>query len=326
MRHAALFLAGLLVLAVSPPLVQAESWPARPIRWVVPTASGGPLDTMGRRLAQDVSKRLGQPIVIENRPGGGGSIGAAVVASSPPDGYTFLFSQADSLINSVSLIRNLPYDPRRDFALVTQATETGAVLMANPDVQGSTLDEVLKAGRAPGSQSLTYGSWGPGSYTHIAGVTLARRSGTPLVHVPYKGGAPAIQDMIARQISFAFGPPAFAAQLAQKGQAKLLAVTGRKRSSLVPEVPTFAELGYSDPLFRIGIWFGLSAPAGTPQPVIERMQAEVAAALSEPELAQFIAQSGAEPLGSTAAQFKEAFEKEYSLVNQAIRDAGVSPE
>ncbi|MCK9511153.1 MAG: tripartite tricarboxylate transporter substrate binding protein [Pigmentiphaga sp.] len=303
-------------------LAQAETWPDRPIRWVVPTAAGGPLDGIGRQVAQETSKRLGQPIIIENRPGAGGSIGAAVVAKAEPDGYTFLFSQADSLINAVALIKDLPYDPRRDFSLVTQASQTGAVLMANPDVKGTTLAEVLNAeGNSP---ALSYGSWGPGSYTHILGETLSRRSGAPLIHVPYKGGAPAIQDFLGKQIQLAFAPANLARQFAEKGQAKLLAISGTRRSELLPELPTFAEQGFAEPIFQVGIWFGLSAPSGTPDAVIERMYESVAAAMREPAIQKFIADGGGEVMASTPQAFRAAFEQEFELVNQTIQQAGVA--
>lgn len=303
----------------------AQQWPDRPIHWIVPTAAGGPLDAIARQVAQEVGKKLGQPVVVENRPGGGGSIGAGVVAKAAPDGYTFLFSQADSLINVVSLIKDLPYDSMRDFALVTQVSQTGAVLMANPDLGGASLNDVLAAARAK-SAPLSYGSWGPGSYTHILGETLASRSGAPLLHVPYKGGAPAIQDFLGRQIALAFAPANLAIQFAQKGQAKLLAISGPRRSPLLPDLPTFAEQGFADPIFQISIWFGLSAPRGTPGAVIGRMHETVAAAMQEPAVAKFVAEGGGEVLASSPQAFRAAFEQEYRLVNLAIKQAGVVAE
>ncbi len=315
----ALFLTGSCAIAQSP------NWPTRPIRWIVPNPAGGPLDAAAWRLAEDVGKRLGQPIVIDNRPGATSSIGATVVAKSPADGYTFLLSQSEPLINAPATIKNLPYDPRKDFALITKAVEYNGVLMGNPEVRGEGIRDALQRAKEM-KTPLSYGSWGPGSYTHLIGETLSKAGDIQLMHVPYKGGAPAVQDMLAKQISFAFAAPNFAVSAREKGLGKVFAVTGSARAPLLPDVPTFAEQGYADPIFNIAIWVGLSAPVKTPAPILKRMESEIRVVLQEPSLIKYFHDSGAIVTATTAEDFQKEFEEEYTLTTNALKRAGVTPE
>jgi len=306
------------------PLALAQTWPAKPVRVIVPYPAGGPVDAIGRRLAESLQKQTGQPFLIDNRSGASGSIGADAVAKAAPDGYTLLLTIPDALVNVVSIIRNLPYDPRKDFAFVTQVASSGVALMANPDLQAGSLADLERAARAqPG---LAYGSWGPGSYPHVIGQAMVQKSGIAFVHVPYRGVAPAVQDLLARQIGFTFGPSNLAVQYAQKGQANVLAVAGSKRSRLLPDVPTFAEQGYDTPAFLLTAWVGLLAPAGTPAAITDALHRQVGKALEDADFRAYLASLGFEPVGSTPAQFRQDFEREFPLVNALIKSTGLTPE
>lgn len=310
-------------LAVAPAAL-AQAYPTKPVRLVVPYPAGGPVDAIGRRLAEQLQQQTGQPFIVDNRGGASGSLGADAVAKAAPDGYTLLLTIPDALINVVSTIRNLPYDPRRDFAFVTQVAQSGAALMASPDLQVRTLADLERVARArPG---LAYGSWGPGSYPHVLGQAIVQKTGLAFVHVPYRGVTPAVQDLMAKQIAFTFGPANMAAQFAQKGQVSVLAVAGPKRSPLLPDVPTFAEQGYAGPAFALTAWVGLLAPAATPAPILEALHRQVTQALGNAGLAAFIGSVGFEPLASTPAQFRQAFDREFPLVNELIASTGLKPE
>lgn len=314
----------LLFALGAPAAAQAQPYPAKPVRIVIPYPAGGPVDAIGRRLAEALQRQTGQPFVIDNRSGASGSIGADAVAKAAPDGYTLLLTIPDALINVASIIRNLPYDPRKDFAFVTQVASSGAALMADPDLQAGSLAELERAARAkPG---LAFGSWGPGSYPHVLGQAMVRKSGIAYVHVPYRGVAPAVQDLLGHQIGFTFGPSNLAQQYAQKGQARVLAVAGPRRSALLPQVPTFAEQGYTDAAFQLTAWVGLLAPAATPKAVTEELQRQVGTTLKDPEFVRFLAATGFEPIGSSAQQFQQDFEREFPLVNALIKSTGLTPE
>lgn len=324
------FVAGLLAAGAGTGLfggseANAQSgYPERPVRIVVPYPVGGPIDAVGRRLAEALQRRTGQPFIVDNRAGGSGSIGTDAVAKAAPDGYTLLFTIPDPVINVVSTIRQLPYDPRKDFAFVTQVATSGVVLMADPKLASSRLADLEKSGRE--QAGLTFGSWGPGSYPHVLGESIVRKSGIAFVHVPYRGAAPSLQDLLARQIGFAFGPASLALQYQQKGQVALLAISGPRRSTLLPDVPTFAEQGYDAPIFRTSTWAGLLAPAGTNPAIVDRLQQMAAEAIRAPAFTAFLTSIGFEPLASTSADFRRDFDREFPLINEIIRGTGLKPE
>ena len=321
------FLAALLLTLcgwAAPGLAQT-GYPAQPVRLVVPYPAGGPVDAIARRYAEQLSRQMGQPFVIDNKAGASGSIGANSVATAKPDGHTLLLTIPDALINVTALLKQLPYDPQKDFVFITQIAASGAVLMANAGVPAANLGELLQLAKAkPGS--MAYGSWGPGSYPHVLGHALTQQANVELIHTAYRGALPAIQDMVARQIAFTFGPANVAAQFARSGQAKPLAIAGSRRSPLLPETPTFAELGFGDAAFRLNVWVGLLAPAGTPAAIVQKLQAESQAALKTPELAAFIAAQGFEVLGSTPEAFAADYRREFPLVTGILKSTGIQPE
>lgn len=312
--------------ALASPALQAQpAWPTKPIRWIVPYPAGGPLDGIGRKLADAVAAQTGQPVVIENRTGAYGSLGAAEVARSRPDGYTFLLSSSDTFINAMALLKQPPYDARKDFAYLTQVADAGPVLMLAGDAGESTLSEVVAAARAKGS-NMSYGSWGAGSYTHLLMEALAQRTGADFLHVPYRGAMPAIQDLLGRRLRMTFAPANVAAQFAEKGAVKLVAVSGEQRSPLLPAVPTFREAGYDAPIFRMRVWLGLAAPAGLAPEIREAMVRQIHLALARPEVAKFITDAGFAPIGNTSTAFRQSFDAEYPIVTKMIKDAGVVPQ
>lgn len=316
----------LITGALASPLLQAQpAWPAKPIRWIVPYPAGGPLDAISRKVGDAVAAQIRQPIVIENRTGAYGTLGAAEVARSKPDGYTFLLSSSDTFINAMVLLKTPPYDARKDFDYLTQVADSGAVLMLAGDAGETTLPQLVAAARAaPGT--LSYGSWGAGSYTHLLMDELGRRAGVEWLHVPYRGAMPAIQDLLGRQLRMAFAPANVAAQFAEKGSVRLVAISGDQRSALLPAVPTFREAGYDGTIFRTRVWLGLAAPAGLPPALGEQMVRQVQVALAKPEVAKFIADAGFTPIGNTAAEFRKSFDAEYPVITKMIKDAGVTPQ
>lgn len=300
-------------------------YPQKPIRLVIPYPAGGPVDVIGRQIAKAMSEDLGQPIVIDNRAGAGGTLGAAEVAKSPPDGYTLLFAQSDAFINVTVLYKNLAYAPLKDFTLISQVVSGSAVMMVRPEVTGKTLNEIIASAKAENRQ-LSYGSWGPGTYSHLVAETLARRSGANMLHVPYRGGAPSIQDFLGGHIQIAFAGLLPGKDFQKDGKARLVAVTGTKRSPILPDVPTFAELGMDDAMFKLPIWLGLAAPARTPDAIVARLHQSVKTALQSPEIVKFLVEFGQDATGTTPEEFRAAVERELPLVTDLIRAAGVEPQ
>jgi len=313
------------LLAWASPAQAQAGWPDKPIRWIIPYPAGGPLDAIGRKVADAVAAQIGQPIVIDNKTGAYGTLGAAEVVRSRADGYTFLLSSGDTFINAMALLKSPPYDARKDFTYLTQLAESGAVLMLRGDAAETTLAELVAHAKAHPGQ-VSFGSWGPGSYTHLLMEGLARRTGADFLHVPYRGAMPAIQDLLGKQLVLTFGPANVAVNFARQGNVKLLAVSGDRRSPLLPSVPTFEEAGYTDPVFRTRVWFGLAAPAGLPPAIADAMVKEVKLALAKPEVARFIADAGFSAVGNTPAEFRKSFDAEYPLTIRMIRDAGVVPQ
>jgi tripartite-type tricarboxylate transporter receptor subunit TctC len=305
---------------------QQAPFPSKPIRLVIPFPAGGPTDALGRRIAQTLSESIGQPVVVDNKPGASGTIGSAEVARAPADGYTLLFSNSDVFINVTGVVRKMPYDPLRDFAPVSLVARYGVAMMVRPGMRsGAGLPDVLKT-IADNPGKVTYGSWGPATYPHLIGEALGRRAGAPLVHVPYRGAAPALQDLLGGNIDLAFLGTAVAAGFAQKGQVKLVAVTGERRDPLAPDVPTFTEQGMADPLVRMSPWIGIAAPARTPDAIVRKLQQVLVGALGTPEVRRTLGELSMEPVGSTPEEFAAQLRKDFPLMTDLIRAAGVVPE
>lgn len=306
-------------------LAQGTDYPTKPIRVILPYPPGGPADAVGRKMAQSMTETLGQPVVFDNRPGGSGTIGGMEVAKAAPDGYTLLFAISDVFINVNGVLKRVPYDSLRDFEPITEFVSYNVAMMVRGENPARNVGDLLRAVKgSPGK--ISYGSWGPASYPHLIGETLARQAGAPMIHTPYKGAAPAVQDLLAGVIDVAFLSPGVAAGYAQKGQVRLLAVTGDRRSEAAPDVPTFVEQGVNDPIVRSLPWIGLVAPARTPSPVVQRLHDAAVASLQRPDMQKLLRDLGMEAVGSTPADFRAQLKSDYPMVTEAIRRAGVVPE
>jgi tripartite-type tricarboxylate transporter receptor subunit TctC len=314
------FLRALAALALAASsLAFAEDYPSRPIRFIVPYPAGGPLDTVARLLGQKISASLKQPIVVEDKPGAGGNIGADLVAKAPPDGYTILMGAVATHAINPTLYAHIPYDPVRDFAPITQVASTPNVLVVNPTLPVASVRELIGYAKAHPGQ-LNFGSGSTGSAGHLAGELFDAMAGVKMVHVPYKGAAPAMQDLIAGRIQLMFDNFASAAGQIRAGRVRALAVTTAKRSELAPELPTIAESGLAG--FDINTWFGIFAPAGTPGAVIDRLHGEFVRALSTNDVREAMVKLGAEPVGNTPAQFAAYISSEAAKYAKVIQASG----
>ena len=312
-----------LVLAL-PCAAAAPSWvgaqssgTSRPVRIVVPYPAGGPVDAAARQLARGMAEQLSQPVIVENKPGAGSTLGAAEVAKATPDGRTLLFSLPDSFTYVPQLFKQLPYDPARDLAPLTQVALTQPVMVLRADAALASLRDLGKN---------SFGTWGQGTYPHLIAAALARVTGADLNIVAYKGGAPAVQDFMGGHIQMTIAGIPQAMDMRNKGLARIVAVAGTVRSKLVPEVPTFAEQGFSDPTFTLPLWVGLATTAGTPPAVVQRLGDAARASLRTAEMQRFLETFGWSPLGNSADDFRAALEREAPIVASAMRAAGVQPE
>ena len=308
-----------LSLSLAPAVTGAQGYPSKPIRVVVPFPAGGPLDVTARAIGQKLAEAWGQPIVIDNRPGAGGNIGADLVAKSAPDGYTILEGALSTHAVNVSLYAKMPYDPVKDFAPITLVATTPNVLVVNPSLPAHSVSELVAYAKAhPGA--LSFGSGSNGSAGHLAGELFKMEAGVDMVHVPYKGAAPALQGLLAGDTQLMFDNLASSTPQIRAGKLRALAVTTARRTALMPELPTLAESGL--PGFDITTWWGFLAPAGTPKEVIAKWNAEVVRILSTPEMKAFFAQQGAEPAPTTPEQFADLIRSEIPKYAKIVKASG----
>ena len=297
----------------------AQAYPTKPIRFVVPYPPGGPLDTVARLLGAKVGEAMGQPVVVDNKPGAGGNIGADIVAKSPPDGHTILMGAVATHAINPTLYKSIPYDAVKDFVPVTQVASTPNVLVVNPSVPANNVREFIAYARAnPGK--LNFGSGSTGSAGHLAGELFKSMAGVEMAHIPYKGAAPAMQDLVAGQIQLMFDNLASSLGQVRAGKVKALAVTTAKKAALAPELPTIAESGL--PGFDISTWFGIFAPAGTPKAAIDRLHAEFTKALAAPDVREKMPNLGAEPVGSSPEAFAAYIRSEADKYAKVIKASG----
>src|SRR2546421_6278060 len=298
----------------------AQDYPAKPLRFIVPFPPGGGNDTVARAIAQQMSPALGQPVVVDNRPGAGGSVGAEAAAKAPPDGYTLFLAGVGSHAVNPNLHARLPYDAVKDFAPITLVASAPSVLVVNPAVPARSIAEFTAYARAnPGK--LNYASNGNGSAAQLAAAMYESMANVRMVHVPYKGIAPALTDLLSGEVQLMFGTVVALVPHIQAGKLRALAVTSRKRSALLPNVPTLAESGL--PEYEAGSWYGILAPAGTPREIVGRLHAAIVKALKQPEVAKRLATEGAEVIGSTPAQFGAHIKAELARVGNVVRAAGI---
>ena len=298
-------------------------YPAKPVHLIVPFPPGGGNDTVARAIAQQISPELGQPVVIDNRPGAGGSVGAELAAKAAPDGYTLFLAGVGSHVVNPNLHKKLAYDPLKDFAPIILIASAPSVLVVNPKVPAQNIAEFTAYARAnPGK--LNYASNGNGSAAQLAAAMYEHMAGVKMVHVPYKGIAPAMTDLMGGEVQLMFGTVVALVPHIQSGKLRALAVTGKKRSALIPEVPTLRESGL--PEYEAGSWYGIEAPAGTPRPIVDRLNAVMVKALKQPEVARRLALDGAEVIGSTPEEFGAHIKSELERVGKVVRAAGIQIE
>jgi tripartite-type tricarboxylate transporter receptor subunit TctC len=311
----------LLVLgAVMPMFAHAQPYPVRPIRLVVPFPPGGTIDMIGRMVAQGVGERIGQTMVVDNRGGAGGIIGVELVVKSAPDGYTLCLCGAGSLISSTLMASKPPYDARRDVEPVSLvASAPYLLLVRNAPGLNSVQDLLAQAKQNPGK--LNYGSAGSGSTAHLAAALFASMANINVVHVPYKGSAPAATDLFGGQIQFLMEAIAAGTQYVKTGRLRALGVSTSKRSALLPELPTIAEQGV--PGYEITTWHAVAAPRGTPAAIVERLSREIAAVVQAPDTRERLAVAGVEPHGTTPAQLREFICKEFPRWDKLLTQLGL---
>jgi tripartite-type tricarboxylate transporter receptor subunit TctC len=316
------FLALALLLAASF-ASSAQDWPNRAIRIIVPFAPGGATDIPARLVAPKLSESLGQPVVVENRTGAGGIVGIQAAAQSQPDGYTMLIATNGELVMNPSIYPKLPYDPFKDFVAVSIMVESPMLLVVPANSPYNSLGDIIAAAKAkPGA--ITYSTAGIGSTSHVLTEMFATQAGIQLLHVPYKGGAPASQAVATGEVAMALLNLGSAVNFVKGGKAKAIAVTSEKRHPGFPDWPTAIEGGA--PGFADAIWIGMAAPAGVPREVVNRMSAEVAKALRAPDVRERLAQLGSDPVGSSPEEAAARIKREFPRYAQAIKKANIRPQ
>jgi len=299
-------------------LAYAQAYPVKPIRVVVPYPPGGGTDIVMRAIGPKVSERLGQPVIVDNRGGATGAIGAEMVAHAAPDGYTLLAHTSAGLTIVPNLQRKLAFDPVRDFAPVTLATSSPYMLVVNPKLPAASVAELIAlAKKRPGE--LNYASSGNGSATHLAGLLFCRMAGVSMVHIPYKGSGPAVADLVAGQVLMRFSsiPPSL--PHVRSGRLRALAVTGIKRFSLLPDIPAIAE---TLPGYDVVSWYAVLAPAGTPAAIVRKLNTEIVAALHASDVKALLEADGSEPVGTTPERLGEVLRADIARWGPIVRETG----
>ncbi len=316
----------LLLLALSAGIAHAQTagvaYPVRPIRIVVPYPPGGFNDTLGRTLAAKFTEAWGQPSFVENKPGGNTLIGCDYVAKSAPDGYTLLVVAFPFAVTP-SLFKHMPYDTLKDFAPIILAASSPNLLVVNPQVPVKSVADLVALAKSK-PDGLSYASTGNGSSNHISMELFKSLAGVQILHVPYKGSAPAVTDLLGGQVQVMFDNAPNVLPQVKAGRLRALATSGAKRTPLAPDLPTVAESGV--PGYELEVWFGLVAPAGTPREIVEKLNAEVTTILAMPDVRERFLAQGVEPLGSTPAQFAEHIRAQMAKWGKVVREAGVKAE
>ena len=318
MKNWTRLLAALLLGCLPVALAAQGTYPNKPIRMIVPYPPGGPTDVLGRIVAQKLSESLGQQVVVENRPGASGMIGSEMVAKAAPDGYTLLTNASIHVINP-SLYAKMSFDALRDFAPVSLIAQVPLILVVNPALPVKSVQELIALGKAQPNR-LNFGSSGNAAAPHLAGESFKIATGIQMQHVPYKGSAPALTDLIGGQVQLIFDSMPSAMPHVKSGKIRALAVTTAKRSPTVPDLPTIAESGV--PGFDISTWYGVWAPAGTPKDIVSKVAAEMAKALQQPAVRERLAALGAEPVGNTPEEFAAYCQAELAKWSRIVRESG----
>lgn len=314
-----------LVLSVlaAPAPAQDSAYPTKPIRLLVGVPPGGTTDLVARVVGDQLSRQMGQPVIIDNRGGAGGNIAAEFVAKSPPDGYTLFLGPVGTMTINPFVYAKMPFDTMRDFAPISQLTSLPIVMVVNPSIPAKNVREFVVFAKAkPGEASFASG--GNGTQTHLAGEMFKSMTGIEMVHVPYKGTAPAMVDLLGGRVSAMYDQIATAMPHIKAGKLVAIGVTTAKRSSIAPEIPTIAESGV--PGYEATTWHGLFAPAGTPKDIIAKLNAEVVKALNSPEVIEKFKANGVDPVPSSPEQFSAFVQSELNRWRDAVKAAGLKPE
>ena len=298
----------------------AQSYPVKPIRVIAPSGAGGPVDVICRAVSQGLGEALGQPLVVENRVGAAGLIGTDIVAKAPPDGYTLLFGFSGPLAIVPNLNSKTPYDPQKDLVAISQVAAAPYVLLVHPSVPAKSVKQLIALAKSrPGK--MNFGSGGVGVGLHMAGELFKVSAGINIVHVPYKGAAPAMTALMSGEVDMMFDGLSAALPHVREGRVRALAVGGDKRSSLLPELPTVQEAaGFK---FNTSGWYGMVAPRGTPQPIVMRLHEAIVRTLAKPELKDSLAKLAVEPVGSSPAEFARQIREENAAWAKVIKAAGI---
>ncbi|MGQ2993311.1 MAG: tripartite tricarboxylate transporter substrate binding protein [Variovorax sp.] len=308
-----------LALAMGPAAAQ-QDYPNKPIRLIVPFTPGGVTDTGARVVADKLGARLGQSVVVDNRPGASGNIGTQMVATAAPDGYTLLLGFDGTLVINPHVYAKVPFDTLKDFVPVSKIGDAVLIIVVHPSVPAKTLSELVAYSKTnPGG--VSYGSAGTGSTPHLAGELLKARTGANFVHVPYKGGGQSMTDLVGGSLPMLYTAVAGAYPFVQKGQIRPIAVSSAQRLASLPEVPTVAESGV--PGFESSSWIGILAPAKTPQPIVDRLQRELHAVVQSPEVRERLASLGISALGNTPAEFGQQIRADLAKYDQIVKAAKV---
>jgi tripartite-type tricarboxylate transporter receptor subunit TctC len=316
----ALFVIAAVAACGPAPLAAQATYPDHPIRLIVPFPPGGPADALARIAGDEIARALGQPVVVENKPGAGGNIGMEQGAKAPADGYTLTLAPTGNLTVAPHLYAKLPYDPAKDYAPITVIAAVPNILIVNPAVPARSLKELIALAKAkPGT--LNYASPGNGSGAHLAGELLKRMAGVDIVHVPFNGVGPAMAAVLGGTVQIFFAQSSAALQQIKAGKVVALGVASPKRIAAAPDLPTIAEAGLPD--FDVTSWYALVAPAGTPPAVTAKLQSTVAAALARPDVREKLAGLGAEPVGNTPAEFAAMQRAESARWQKLAKDADI---
>lgn len=311
------------ILASAANTAWAQSWPSRPLRLVIPFAAGGGADIAGRVIGQELGEALKQPVIIENRTGAGGTIAPNNVAKSPPDGYSLVLGHLGGIAIAPHLYKDLPFDPVNDLSPVTLVVNGLSVLVVNPELPVRTAGELVAYAKKNPNQ-LSFASAGSGTDTHLAGELFKSMTGISMVHIPYKGGAPALVDLISGRVQLSFASVATTISAIQTGKLRAVAMTGKNRFEGLPGVPTIAESGV--PGYEINNWYGIFVPANTPQDIIQRLNAETIKILKKPDVHAKLIAAGLEPIWSTPKEFADYVRAETDKWRKIVVDSGARAE
>jgi tripartite-type tricarboxylate transporter receptor subunit TctC len=303
-----------------PARAQARWAPDRPLRLVVPFAAGGSTDVSARLVAQALGERLGQLVVVDNRAGAAGNIGAEVVARAEPDGYTLIMATSSTHATNAALYRKLPFNPVRDFTPISQIAFVPNLLVVHPEVPANNVAELVAYAKAKPGQ-LNYGSGGAGSSLHLAAAVFAQRAGIDMVHVPYRGGAPVAADLVSGKLQVSFSPMVEVLQQVRAGKLRALGVTTARRSALLPDIPAISEV---IPGYEVALWNGIMGPAGLPAPVVARLASELVAIIGSPEMRSRLGEQGSDPVGSTPPEFAAFVVSEQPKWAELVRISGAT--